>query len=346
MNKPKLYATVLTGAGTLIGAAIGARLLKRYPPDWISGKVVLITGGSRGLGLCLAREFGNAGARLALIARDREELERAKQLLVSSGTIRSENVLLIEADLTRPADIAHFVHRALDYFGRIDILINNASLIHVGPIEQQPIQVYREAMETGYFAMIETIQAVLPQMLDRGNGAIVNIASIGGKVPVPHLAPYTGMKFAAVGFSETLNAELRPKGIRVTTVCPGLMRTGSFPNAIVTGDLKKEYRWFAIASTTPGLSHSAEAAARKIFRAVRGGRAEITIGPDAWFAARFAAVAPETTQRLAGTAGALLLPKPDAASTPTEARHIPPPQSRIFRALANRATEQHNQPRP
>ncbi len=344
-NSNRLGPALLTGTGVFIGAALAARL-KQPSASWVREKVVLITGGSRGLGLAIAEQFGRAGARLVLAARDIVELENAKKLLLTRQAVASEDrVLLVECDLTDPANIHSMISSAAAAFGHVDILVNNAALIHVGPVEKQPMQAYRDSMETGYFAMVETTLAVLPQMLERKGGSIVNIASIGGKVGVPHLSPYSGTKFAAVGFSETLHSELRSKGIRVTTVCPGLMRTGSFPNAIVVGDLEKEYRWFSISSSTPGLSHSAEGAARKIFRAVCAGRAEITIGADAWLAARFAGIAPETTQFLAHLAQTVLLPQSGGVSTPKEARHIPAPKA-VSRFLARNLAEANNEPRP
>ncbi len=341
----RLGSVLLTGTGVLAGAVLAARL-KKPSSQSISGKVVLITGGSRGLGLALAQEFGKAGARLVLAARDIVELQSARTLLRARGAAAENDVLLAPCDLTDPANILQLISDATAAFGRIDILINNAGLIHVGPVQNQPIEAFRESMETGYFAMVQTSLAVLPQMLQRKAGSIVNIASIGGKVGVPHLAPYSGTKFAAVGFSETLHSELRSKGVRVTTVCPGLMRTGSFPNAIVVGDLEKEYRWFSIASATPGLSHSAEGAARKILRAVSTGRSEITIGADAWLAARFAGIAPETTQFLAHLAQSAFLPESTGGvSIPAEARHIRPPKivSRLFSDTLSKA---NNEPRP
>jgi short-subunit dehydrogenase len=168
-------------------------------------------------------------------------------------------------------------------------------------------------MATNFFAALHTTHAVLPHMLERDTRArssIVNIASIGGKFAVPHLLPYVASKFALVGFSEGLHAELRHKGIRVTTVCPGLMRTGGEVHADYTGQIKNEQRWFSLAAKTPVLTASVNHAANKIYNAVAAGRAEITITPQAWLAARVAGIAPETTQYLASLANHLLLPAP------------------------------------
>lgn len=164
-------------------------------------------------------------------------------------------------------------------------------------MENQTIEDFADVMNANFFTGLHCILSVLPQMLERKSGAIVNIASIGGKIAVPHMLPYTASKFAVVGFSEGLSAELRPKGIRVTTVCPGLMRTGSHLNAQFKGDAEGEYRWFSLAASFPGISISAGSAARKIVAAVVSGRSEIAITPQAILAARFGAVVPAVTIR-------------------------------------------------
>jgi NAD(P)-dependent dehydrogenase (short-subunit alcohol dehydrogenase family) len=307
-------AQILTGAI----AVAAAYTLKPSPTPRRPGQIVLITGGSRGLGLALADRYGRAGAKLILAARDLDELTAARQTLLDHQAVKSpHDVLLIPADLTDPAQADMLIDHAVSHFGRIDILINNAGIIEVGPVENQPLDAYRRAMATNFFAALHTIQAALPHLLRRnsihGDAAIVNIASIGGKVPVPHLLPYVASKFALVGFSEGLHAELRHQGVRVTTVCPGLMRTGGEVHAGFTGQTKKEQRWFTLAARTPILAASVRHAANKIYSAVAAGRAEITITPQAWLAARIAGLAPETTQYLAGLANHLLLPAPSTS---------------------------------
>jgi short-subunit dehydrogenase len=304
-------AQILTG----ILAAAAAYALKPSPTRSRPGQIVLITGGSRGLGLALAERYGRAGAKLILAARDVEELIAARKTLLDREAVQSpDDVLLIPADLTDPAQAAMLIGHAVSHFGRIDILINNAGIIEVGPVENQPLDAYRRAMATNFFAALHTTHAALPHLLRRnpthGDAAIVNIASIGGKIAVPHLLPYVASKFALVGYSEGLHAELRHKGVRVTTVCPGLMRTGGEAHADFTGQTKKEQRWFTLAARTPVIAASVRHAANKIYSAVAAGRGEITITPQAWLAARVAGLAPETTQYLASLANHLLLPAP------------------------------------
>jgi NAD(P)-dependent dehydrogenase (short-subunit alcohol dehydrogenase family) len=304
-------AQIFTG----VVAAAAAYALKSDTAKRRPGQVVLITGGSRGLGLALAERYGRSGARLILAARDLEELITARHTLLDRGAVQSpDKVLLIPTDLTDATQAAMLIDHAVSHFGRIDVLINNAGIIEVGPVENQPIAAYRRAMATNFFAALHTTHAALPHLLRRdpihGDAAIVNIASIGGKFAMPHMLPYVASKFALVGFSEGLHAELRHKGIRVTTVCPGLMRTGGEAHADYTGQTKKEQRWFTLAARTPILTASVRHAANRIYNAVAAGRAEITITPQAWLAARIAGLAPETTQYLASLANHLLLPPP------------------------------------
>ena len=211
-----------------LGAA-GGYLISRIPSKTYvcAGQVAIITGGSRGLGLALARRFAIADVKLVLVARDVAELENALDEMVADGSVRHRDcVLLRSCDLQDPMSAKAVVSATLRKFGRLDILINNAGIIVVGPAENQTVETYREAMEVDFFAALNCIYAVLPQFLQQLSGAIVNIASIGGKFAVPHLLPYVAAKFALTGLSEGLHSELHNKGVRVTTVCPGLMRTG------------------------------------------------------------------------------------------------------------------------
>ena len=269
----------------------------RRRSQWAQGKVVVITGASRGLGLALAEEFGKRGARLVLAARDAGELLRARRKLLSIGAVRDEeDVLIVPADLRKSEEAEGLIDEATRQFGRVDVLINNAGVITVGPIENQKIEQFRNVMDSNFFTGLHCTLSVLPQMLERGTGAIANVTSIGGKIAVPHLLPYTVSKFASVGFSEGLGMELRSKGIRVTTICPGLMRTGSHQNALFTGDASREYRWFSLAASLPGLSIAASRAARQIADGVASGAAEVVITPQAFFAARLGNLSPELTR--------------------------------------------------
>jgi short-subunit dehydrogenase len=313
-----IASTALAGAAVLTAGAIAIALMERqrrkkasrYSPESqrLQNKVVLITGSSRGLGLALAEEFASHGAKLVLTARDSEELERARLLLLERTALDSSHVLVMPADLCRPEEVESLIRRATEHFGRIDILVNNAGVITVGPVESQSIENFHSVMDSNFFSGVHCSMTVLPQMLHRGDGTIVNISSIGGKVAVPHLLPYTASKFAVTGFSQGLHAELRAKGIHVLTVCPGLMRTGSYLNALFSGDAPREYQWFSLLANLPGVSGTAKGAARKIVSAVTSGATEISITPQAVIASRVSQVLPELTACLA-SATSRFLPK-------------------------------------
>lgn len=316
-------STSVTAAGiasALVTTLLIKRLLKK--PRVKAGQVAIITGGSSGLGLALAHRFGQAGLKLVLAARNSEHLENARKELLLAGSIASEDdVLPFACDVSDKQQTAGLIAAALGAFGRFDILINNAGIIEVGPAEDQPVEIYERAMATDFFGAVYTTYAALPHLLERRTGAIVNISSIGGKIAVPHLLPYVSAKFALTGFSEGLHAELRHKGVRVTTVCPGLMRTGGEENAHFAGQIEKEKLWFQTSAKTPLLSANVHYAANRIFNAVNSGRAEITITPQAWLAARFAGCAPETTQAISALINTFVLP--DALTTPGTIAQLP-----------------------
>src|ERR671922_1504405 len=273
---------VLAGAGAfLVGSWIASRAVRRARYT-LRDKVVLISGGSRGLGLVLARHICEQHGKVALIARDREELARAKADLAS----RSGKVLTIECDLLDRAQIHGAVRTTIDRLGKIDILINNAGIIEVGPLDDMNREDFDRAMQLHFWAPYELVSQVVPEMRLWGGGRVVNISSIGGKIGVPHLAPYGASKFALTGFSDAIRAELARDNIHVTTVAPGLMRTGSHVNAQFKGKYDAEFAWFSASAGTPMISMNADRAARKILAACRRGQPSLTLT----FAARVAIV--------------------------------------------------------
>ena len=308
-------AMAAAAAGATFGLVAATRALLATPPP--EGAVVLVTGGSRGLGLAIASRFAQRPVNLVLAARNFAELRAAQEtLLAKHPHLRPENFYLVAADLTSPSECERMIAEAFARFGRIDVLVNNAGIIEVGPLEALTAGMFEKTMQLNFFAALHSTWAALPRLLSQSpaggwkqRAAIVNISSIGGKFAVPHLLPYSAAKFALTGFSEGLHAELRGKSIRVTTVCPGLMRTGGEDHAIFLGDAEKEKAWFQTCAKTPGIATSPEHAAARIFTAVAEGRAEITITPQAWLGARFAGVFPETLQWLNGITNEYMLPK-------------------------------------
>jgi NAD(P)-dependent dehydrogenase (short-subunit alcohol dehydrogenase family) len=288
------------------GVAFGLRrsLAMRFFQD----KVVVMTGGSRGLGLVLAREAARHGARLAICARDSAEVERAIADLEAKGA----EVLGVACDVSKEPQARAFIDVALRRFGRIDVLINVAGIIQIGPLDSMGVTDFREAMETNFFGLLHTSLAVLPHLRARQTGNIVNICSIGGALAVPHLAPYSASKFAAVGFSQGLASESARHGIAVTTVLPGVMRTGSHVNALVKGQQEQEGAWFSLAASSLATSSSANRAARKILRACALKTRVVYVGAGMKLAHVAQTIAPGTMSRLLGVVSRLM-PEPGGA---------------------------------
>lgn len=323
--------------GVLFAAVAMVRWWREYD---LRGKTVLISGASRGLGLVMARELARSGARLAICARDRAELERASADLVERGA----EVLAIACDVTDTEQVNNMVQAVRDRFGQIDVLINNAGIIAVGPMEVMTPKDYEAAMKIHFWAPLYTTLAVLPEMRQRQDGRIVNISSIGGKISVPHLLPYSASKFALTGFSEGLRAEIAKDNILVTTVCPGLMRTGSPYNASFKSKHRAEFTWFTLSDSLPLISMSAERAARQILAACKRGDAEVVLSIPAQIAIKFHGLFPGITASLLGFVNNFL-PKPggigaDYAKGKDSTSGLSPS---ILTALTETAAQENNQ---
>jgi NAD(P)-dependent dehydrogenase (short-subunit alcohol dehydrogenase family) len=301
--------TPLLTAGALAGAAA---LTARRGPDDLRGEVAVVTGASRGLGLLLARELARQGCPLVICARDPAELGRAAGQLREAGA----DVTAVACDVTDEATPSRLVQAALERHGRLDIVISNAGIIQVGPVRAASPEHFETALDTMALAPARLALAALPVMRGQRHGRIVTIASIGGKLSVPHLLPYSTAKFAAVGFSEGLRAELGRGPVMVTTVVPGLMRTGSHLQARFTGQAGKEFTWFALGASLPLVSMDAERAARQIIGAVRQRRAEVILTPAAQLISRIAGLAPGLTSDALHLVQRLALPAP--AGPPTD----------------------------
>lgn len=332
-------------AGTL-AAGVGTRFVVRAlraRAFEFSGRPVLVTGGSRGLGLELARQLVAEGARVAICARDAAELERARQDLARRGG----HVLTVECDVTDRDAVNRMVARVRAELGGLDVLVNNAGTIVVGPLEVMTLEDFEEAMRTNFWGPLQTIAAVLPEMRRRHSGRIVNIASIGGKLAVPHLLPYSASKFALVGLSEGLRAELARDGVVVTTVCPGLMRTGSPRNATFKGQHRAEHAWFSISDALPIVSMDATRAARQILRACRRGDAEAVLSLPAKVATVVHALAPGLTADVLGLVNRLL-PGPGGIGTGRAqgAESESPLSPSVLTALGDRAAVRNNEVAP
>jgi len=264
-----------TGAFVSAAVALGlacAWVARRAGAVNFRGKVVIVTGGSRGLGLRIAEEFARRGAHLAICGRDADAVERAARALGRHGA----DVLGEARDLGDPKAAVAFVGSVVRRFGRVDVLVNNAGTMQVSPIEHLDLVKLEACMRANFWSAASMTFAVLP-FLGR-SARIVNVTSIGGRAPIPHMLGYTASKFAMMGFSEGLAVELASRGISVTTVVPGPMRTGSFYNAEFFGRQREEFAWFSVLASLPVVSADATRAARRIVQAAAEGRREVRIG--------------------------------------------------------------------
>jgi short-subunit dehydrogenase len=301
MDNQHLLILVAVGVGALLIVLWVVRSWRERQYE-LTGKTVLLTGGSRGLGLVMARQLVQQGACLAICARDAAELERARNELEQQGG----QVLALPCDVTDRSQVEQMMQQVGDRFGQIDILINNAGTDIVGPMDVLTMEDYDDLMKLHFWAPLYTTYAVLPEMRQRQAGRIVNISSIGGKVVSPHMLAYCASKFALTGLSEGMRAELAKEGIAVTTVCPGFIRTGVLPHAIFKGQHRKEYTWFSIADSLPFLSTSAENVARQTIAAFRRGDAELIVPFWTQISAKLFALFPGLNSTLLGWANRLL----------------------------------------
>jgi short-subunit dehydrogenase len=294
--------TFLSGL-MLAGAAFTLlRKMNKPAPFNFFGKTALITGGSRGLGLLMARELVKRGASVAILARDSEELSRAAADLRRHGG----EVMAIPCDVIDRKQVESAVEQVREQLGRISVLINNAGWIGVGPMETLTLEDYRHSLDLHFWASLYTTLAVLPDMRSRHEGRIVNISSIGGKISVPHLLAYSTGKFAVAGFSEGLRSEVLRDNIYVTTVYPGLMRTGSPRNATFKGKHREEYAWFSISAALPPGSINAQRAAQQVIRACEKGDAELIISLPAKLAIKFHQLFPGASATILALANRML----------------------------------------
>jgi short-subunit dehydrogenase len=334
MARPKRSPAALLAAGLLGGLA-----WRRARRVSLRGATAVVSGGSRGLGLLIARELATRGARLVLLARDQDELLRATHELEGRGA----EVLAFPCDVADAAAVQGAVAAAVQRFGGIDVLVNCASIIQVSPAADLSLEDLRAALDVNFWGTVHTTLAALPHLRERRGGRIVNVTSIGGVVAVPHLLGYTAAKFAALGFSSGLVHELARDGVRVTTVVPGLMRTGSFVHALVKGNREAEATMFSVASSLPILTMNAERAARRIVLACERGERFVVLGLP-WKAVRLAsALAPNlTSAALELTARLLPGPTGDVAGRPEEAREHRRDTGKVT-ALGDRAAAENNE---
>ena len=278
MSRPSL---ILAAAGALAAA----RVLRARRRISFERRIAVISGGSRGLGLLLARRLVDEGAHVALLARTPEDLEAAVAEMGSAA-------LAVPCDVRDQDAVEDAIAVVVERLGAPSLLIHDAGVISVGPEEHMSDAAYAESVSVHFWGARFLTEAVRPHLPTDGTARIGYVSSIGGRVAVPHLGPYSVGKHALVGYADAMRAELAAGGIAVTTITPGLLRTGSHPNAHIRGQHEKEYAWFAIGDANPLVSMDGGRAADAILDALRHADPALTLTLPAKLAAAADGIAP------------------------------------------------------
>ena len=344
---------LILGSGIVFGSAVGVAAIVggSMASSWLDkkrggsrmdlrGKVVLITGGSHGLGVALARRFARKGASLVLCARDQAELDRVRHDLAKY----EGKVFTMTCDVGDREQVARLIDASINHYGHLDVVVNNAGVIRVGPVESMTIEDYENAMNTMFWGTVYTTLAALPHLRERAQARIVNITSIGARVSVPHLVPYSCAKFACAAFSEGMRSELGATGVKVVTIAPGLMRTGSHINAEFKGAEDGEAAWFSLGASLPGVSMGAERAAAQIVSATEKGTAEKILSAPANLLSRFHGLFPGMTADILGLVSQLLPRGGNATEKGRNTAILQRPSIYALTTLGRWAAEKYLQP--
>lgn len=193
----------------------------------VKDRVVLITGASSGLGWETALAFAGKGSKIAITARSADKLQELAQLIRQKGT----ECLAVPVDVTDESSVQAMTEQVMEYYGRIDVLVNNAGVGRFASVVEAGLDDLKAMMEVNYFGIVRCIQAIVPQMMRQNMGYVVNVASVAGFLAAPTHGGYSATKFAVIGLSEALREEVNPYGIKVTTVNPGPIDTPFFDQA-------------------------------------------------------------------------------------------------------------------
>ncbi len=267
-------------------------------------RTALVMGASRGLGLLVSEELLQRGFTVYGCARDEDELEGAARILAAA--VPGGRFVPRICDVRYQEEVASVVEEVVATHGRLDVAMHVAGVIQVGHADKVTLGHYHDAVDTMLWGPVHLALASVPHMREAGHGRVGIVSSVGGLVAVPRLVPYSVAKFGAVGLAEGLYAELSGTGVTVTTVTPGLMRTGGHTHARFVDDAVTDYAWFAPLASLPGLSISAERAARRIVSGVLSGKPTVELTPLTIIGRRVHGLAPATTTRAMGLVSRLL----------------------------------------
>ncbi|MGW0531135.1 SDR family NAD(P)-dependent oxidoreductase [Streptomyces sp. NPDC003032] len=321
----------------------------RRGADDLSGRSAVVTGGSRGLGLLMADRLTARGCAVTLAARDGDELDRARAMLLHRRP--RARVRTAICDVREQADVHDLFAATNEACGGVDLAIANAGIIQVAPLETLRAEEFDDAMRSIFYGALHTALEALPHLRDSpGGGRLALISSVGGLLGVPHLLPYSCAKSAVGVLAEGLRAETAGSDVSVTAVYPGLMRTGSHVHAMFDGAQSQEYGWFSTLAGTPLVSMNARRAAERIVRATVRRRVRLVLTPAARAADLAHGIAPATTTRLSGVAARFMPDAPARRRGLREGKDIDPPRGpvagtvqRAGSALNERAADAYNE---
>lgn len=234
----------------------------------LSGKVAVVTGASMGIGEAIAKGFVDHGASVVLLSRDAGRAEASRQRIG-----HAERTVALACDVRNREEIDRVVGLTMHHFNRIDVWVNNAGRGHLGSLANVDMPAVRDTFETNLFGAIGAMQAVIPIMKQQGGGAIINISSVAGHIPLPYHSVYSGTKFALNAIGKGSRIELKKYGINVLTVCPGFVRTDFGANAVRRGEYQQ-----VRPTTVRGISP--ERVARAVLRGYLRGQREVIVP---WF---------------------------------------------------------------
>lgn len=240
-------------------------------------ETVLITGGSEGIGKATALLFARQGYNIVLAARQADRLQAVAQEIEKQGTA----ALAVPTDVRDPEQVKNSIEKAIAHFGSIEVLINNAGIYLLAPVEECSLEDWQQVIDTNLWGYIHAIRAILPHFLATGKGIIVNVGSIGGKVPIPYHVPYTTSKYAVTGLTEALHEELAPKGIHVCGVHPNFIKTNLMERAIFRGNNEEDMQArhdLVETALKSNLLEKPEDVAQAIWEAVKNRRYEVMVG--------------------------------------------------------------------
>jgi short-subunit dehydrogenase len=246
-------------------------------------KTALVTGASKGIGKATALELAKHGYDVVLVAREPEPLQAAAIEVRNLG----KQAVAISADVSDPVQIEQVIQQAIAQVEQIDVLVNNAGIYYMGPVEDASLNDWHTILDTNLWGYIHTIHALLPHFLSRGNGTIVNVVSIGGLDPIPYQVPYTTSKHALTGLTKALRAELEPKGINVCGIYPSFIRTQLYERALFRGDDAKNRVEFMYKAFHSPFLETPEDVARTLRKAIEHRKKDVLVGTANFWSTAF-----------------------------------------------------------